>query len=321
MSEDYLWNRTGKADPEIVRLEQLLGGLKYSGEVAAPATPRRGKSTVSWGLAAAAVLVAGILTEPLLLRGPVTDWKLSNGRRVRAGQIIETGALQQTNIHADDTGEVTVDPNSRLQILASNNREQRFDLQRGVIHAFIWAPPGRFVVDTPSAKTIDLGCRYTLQVLNDGTGLVTVELGWVAFERNHIESFIPAGAACVTRPNRGPGTPYFTDAPKAVTDALAHFDTSGDAASLSIAVGAARPRDALSLWHLMVRTQGDQRAEVFDRFASIVRLPREATRAAVLRGDSRAMDSAWNALGLGDTDWWREWKFPPVPLEPQPSIH
>ena len=30
MNEDYLWDRTGPADEEIVRLEEVLGRLRYS---------------------------------------------------------------------------------------------------------------------------------------------------------------------------------------------------------------------------------------------------------------------------------------------------
>jgi hypothetical protein len=302
MNEEYLWDRSGEPDAETARLEQLLGQLKYSG--APVRQPRFRKPAVFWWIAAAAVLVGAAITVPLLLRGPLTNWRLPDGTRVRAGQIIETGSSPRTKIQADDTGEVTVDPGSRLRLVA----EQRFDLQHGAIHAYIWAPPGRFVVDTPSSKTIDLGCSYTLQVSNNGTGLLTVELGWVAFERNHVESFIPAGAACVTRPDRGPGTPYFTDAPDAFTKALERFDTSADTSALETAISTARPRDALSLWHLMLRTHGNQRAQVFDRFAGLVNLPPQATREAVLRGDGQAIDAAWNALDLGNTDWWREWK-------------
>ena len=299
MNEDYLWNRTGVPDPETVRLENLLGELKYRASV----KPRWDRRFRLSALAVAAAIIGGILLIPLLWRGPLTNWQSADGHRIRAGQTIETGKLQ-----SDDTGEVTVDPGSRLRLVTSTNREERFDLQRGTIHAFIWAPPGRFVVDTPSSKTIDLGCRYTLQVSQNGTGLLTVELGWVAFERKGIESFIPAGAACITRPDKGPGTPYFSDASPSLTKALARFDAAPDPAALETAIASARPRDALSLWHLMIRTHGDDRARVFDRFASLVTLPREVTREAVLKGDGKAIDAAWNALDLGDTDWWREWK-------------
>jgi hypothetical protein len=235
---------------------------------------------------------------------------LQNGARVRTGQLIETGAANKVKIQSNDTGEVTIDPDSRLRLISESGRNQRFDLQRGTIHAFIWAPPGRFVVDTPSSRTIDLGCRYTLQVTKDGNGLLTVEFGWVAFEHNNIESFIPAGAACITRKDKGPGTPYFTDAPNALINALARFDTSNDPAALDTVIASARDRDALSLWHLIIRTHGEQRVKVFDRFASLVHLPPDVTRDAVLRGDNKAMDASWDALGLGDTDWWREWKKP-----------
>jgi hypothetical protein len=259
-----------------------------------------------WWLAAAALAIVGAMT-PLFLRGPATNWRRPDGRRLRAGQIIETGSAD-AKIESADTGVVTIDAGSRLRLLRASGREQRFDLEVGAIHAFIWAPPRMFVVDTPSSKTVDLGCRYTLHVSKDGTGLLTVELGWVAFERDQVESFVPAGAACITRPATGPGIPYFEDAPAQLQDALERFDRSGDAGAFESVLRWARKRDALSLWHLMLRTQGDRRAEAFDRLSALVNLPPEASRGAILRGDNQAIDATWNALGLGDTSWWREWK-------------
>lgn len=309
MNEEYLWNRAGEPDPETVRLEQLLGQLKYSGDAATRSLPRKKSQTV-WWLAAAAALAAGILSLPIFMRGSLTHWKLADGRRLRTGQTIETDARRPARIRSDETGEITLDPRSRLRLLGATDREQRFDLRYGTLHAFIWAPPGRFVVNTPSSRTVDLGCRYTLRISESGAGMLTVELGWVAFERNKVESFIPAGAACVTRPDRGPGVPYFTDARKALTDALARFDTTGDPAALDAAIAASRPRDALSLWHLMARTRGEQRARVFDGFSTLVKLPPDVTREAILRGDAKAIDAAWNALDLGATEWWRAWKRP-----------
>jgi len=105
-----------------------------------------------------------------------------------------------------------VEPSTRVRLLAMAAGLKRVALDRGTIHAYIWAPPGQFVVDTPSAVTVDLGCAYTLQVDDSGAGLVRTSLGWVGFKLNGHESFIPAGAACATRPKVGPGTPYFEDA-------------------------------------------------------------------------------------------------------------
>jgi len=210
-------------------------------------------------------------------------------------------------IESDMTGAVTIEPASRMRLLASGRKEQ-FDLQRGTIHALIWAPPGRFVVETPSARTVDLGCQYTLQISDAGRGLLTVETGWVAFEWNKRESFIPAGAACITRPGKGPGTPWFSDAPEAMKKAVERFDESGDEATLEIVLRTARDRDALTLWHLLGRTSGAQRGEVFERFQRAVNLPANVTREAILAGKPDAVDGAWNAMELGSTEWWRNWE-------------
>ena len=302
MSEEYLWNRSGEPDEETARLEKLLSGFRYREK------GRRVTATRLWWLAAAAVLLAGVVAVPAFRTGPVTNWQFANGSRLRAGQIVETGSALDTTIQSESTGEVKIDPDSRLRLVRATDREQRFDLQHGTIHAFIWAPPGRFVVDTPSAKTIDLGCRYTLHTSKNGSGLLTVEMGWVAFQFHELESFIPAGAACATRPGHGPDTPYFVDAPDALKTALARFDVSKDPAELETVLKSARERDGLTLWHLLLRTEGSRRAEVFDRFATLVKLPPEVSKEATLRRDSKAIDGAWNALDLGETGWWRQWK-------------
>ena len=51
-------------------------------------------------------------------------------------------------------------PDSELRATGKN----RLALHRGSLHAFIWARPGKFVVDTPSARALDLGCEYTINV-------------------------------------------------------------------------------------------------------------------------------------------------------------
>jgi hypothetical protein len=252
-------------------------------------------------------VIGAVVGIPLATRGKLTAWQ-QNGQNLRAGQWIKTGTKDGVTIDAAAIGEVVVEPRSRLRLLASGENQQRFDLLRGTIHALIWAPPGRFVVDTPSAKTVDLGCRYMLQISDNGEGLLNVETGWVAFEWQKRESFIPAGAACVTRPGKGPGTPWFDDASGVLKQAVREFDQTGDEQMLKVVLSSARDRDALTLWHLLSRTYGYQRGEVFDRFEHAVELPATVTREAIMAGNSEAMGAAWNALNLGSTEWWRDWK-------------
>lgn len=296
--QDYLWDRSGAPDASIAHLEQVLGRLRWREK-----KPRRWPWIIAATAAAAILFIAVSIRSP----APVTSWRLSLADQtpvaVRTGEVITQGTME-----SDFVGEVEIEPKSRLRLLDSHAGEHRMALDRGTIHALIWAPPAAFVVDTPSAKTVDLGCRYTLRVARDGAGFLTVEMGWVAFQWKHLESFIPAGAACTTRPGHGPDTPHFLDAPQNLVASVARFDRTQDPHALAAALNAARPRDALTLWHLLERTQGAERAEVFDRFGALVKLSPEVTRDAVLRGDPKAMDAAWNALQLGDTSWWREWK-------------
>jgi hypothetical protein len=133
-------------------------------------------------------------------------------------------------------------------------------------------------------------------------------MGWVAFQWENLESFIPAGASCTTRPRRGPGTPYFADASNEFVSALGRFDQNGDSKAVAVVLADARPRDALTLWHLLSRTQGTERGNVFTRFSELVNLPPTVTKERIMRGEPEAIDAAWNALDLGNTDWWREWK-------------
>jgi hypothetical protein len=74
----------------------------------------------------------------------------------------------------------------------------------------------------------------------------------VAFEHGGRESFIPAGARCATRPGTGPGTPYMSDAPQALSDALSVLDFGGPSpasttAALAVVLRHARPDDAVTL--------------------------------------------------------------------------
>jgi len=329
---DYLWDGRGEVDPDVARLEEVLGVLRHRGTMPqlparVPGVPvRRGLRAAVFGLTAAAVivLVAGagwfaVAHRSLgwaverLAGDPVLDGKtLDATGRLRRGTWLETGAVDKARVRVGEIGLVDVDPETRLQLVEARGREHRMSLARGTIHALIWAPPKAFVVDTPSAVATDLGCAYTLQVDEAGAGLVRVTSGWVGFEYGGRESFIPKDAVCRTRPRVGPGTPYYEDAPSGYAAALTLLDFGpatdpGRAAALETVLSTARRKDALTLWHLLTRGTVEERRLVYDRMAALVPPPEGVTFNAVLRRDRRATDRWWNALGLDDASWWRVW--------------
>ena len=332
-NDDYLWDGSGPPDAEIVRLEALLEPYRHKGApLLLPArtpAPRRFASAALQILTAAASLAlvasaawfasavrpSGWTVQSLAGTPSVAGARIDAPSRLPIGQFVTTDAASRARIDVGSIGVVDVEPNSRLRLLSSRAGEHRMSLDHGQIRALIWAPPRLFFVNTPSATAIDLGCAYKLHVDDRGWGKVRVESGWVAFEYNGHESFIPKDAMCATRPGFGPGTPCYEDVPAGFEDALTILDFSptGDVrrrAALDIVLSGARTKDALTLWHLLSRGTPEERGRVYDRMAVLVPAPTGATREAIVRGDRRLLDAWWGSLGLDSASWWRIWKAP-----------
>jgi hypothetical protein len=209
--------------------------------------------------------------------------------RLALGEWLETDNSSRAQIEVGSIGEVEIDPNTRVRLVTAKPTEHRLELARGKMSARISAPPRLFFVDTPSAVAADLGCAYTLEVDDNGAGILHVTMGWVALQLKGRESMVPAGASCATRPGIGPGTPYFEDASDMFRTALSKFDFEPENKSwsttptLDVLLDQARPRDSLTLWHLLSRVEGTDRERVYDRLAVLVAPPDGVTRAGVLQ--------------------------------------
>jgi hypothetical protein len=116
---------------------------------------------------------------------------------------------------------------------------------------------------------------------------------------------------CATRTGVGPGTPHFETASTAFAQALQALDFGppGETrhAALERVLAEARPRDALSLWHLLARLDGKNRGRVFDRLKQLVPPPDVVTREGILRGERAMRERWWDELGLGSSEFWRMW--------------
>jgi hypothetical protein len=239
-----------------------------------------------------------------------SDARVVREAQVRPGESLET-AGGRVRIAVGDIGEVQLEPATRVALVDAGRRDHRLSLTRGTMHATIWAPPGHFYVETPSATAVDLGCRYSLEVTDEGSGVLRVEAGWVGIEHEGRLALIPAGAVGETRTGHGPGTPHYEDAPVALGRALDVFDFDGNegrrADALTTILAEARERDALTLWHLLARTRGADRARVFERLAGFVPPPASITREGILRSDQAMLEAWWGELGLGTSDFWRMW--------------
>jgi FecR protein len=361
MNDDYLWDGSGTPDPEIQHLEAFLCEFRHAERPLALPAETLLAATKPGGLlvqfpwlprlaAAAVILLALVIPFILPTTRPIApptgpSWDVANlegtpqigsesistnqsAAKLYVGQTLTTNSSSRASLSEEDLGEIQIDPNSRVRLLQSGPNHKHLQLEVGTIHAAIWAPPGEFVVDTPSAIAVDLGCAYTLHIAPDGSGTIRTTLGWVGFHLNGRDSFIPAGAMCSTRRQVGPGSPHFEDCSESFREALHTFDQSEPAshaksAALVTVLSQARAKDGLTLWHLLSRTSGDERKQVYQRFAVLVPPPQGVTRDGILALNPQMLDLYWNALDLGDISIWRYWEQSsnphPTPAPEQPQ--
>jgi hypothetical protein len=331
VSDDYLWDRSGPPDREVARLEDLLAPL--AGAVTTPGwvsdlPPVRRRPSRAFLATAAALLAAcgaSIFVHPGT--GTRSGWSVvslagsprigsepvGDAARLGTGEWLVTDSRSRAAVDVSDIGRLEVDPGTRLQLLGTRDGHHRLALRTGTVHAIIWSPPGQFVVETPASTAVDLGCAYTLHVAPDGSGVIDVDAGWVAFAHEGREAFIPAGARCAMRPRVGPGTPYFPDSSPALQQALMTIDFDGAAgparrAAVDRLVSLAGPRDAVSLWHVLQRVPRAERGALVDALARLVPPPSATTRDGAIAADRAMLDAWWDELGYGSMDWWRQWQ-------------
>lgn len=325
----YLWDKTGDPDPELQRWEQLLGRFASSGAdpLFRAGPPGPAAARYYWLAAAACLLLAvGIALRVAWQPGP--EWKVitlsgtplidrrpvASRGRIGAGGLLETDNLSRAKLRMGLMGTVEVEPNTRVRLIATRAGRHRIALESGTIAARLWAPPATLKVDTPSATAIDLGCAFTIHVDEGGTGMLRVTSGWVQFQLDDRKAVVPAGAAALTRPGVGPGTPFFEDSSSAFRSALERLDFGdsgyGDAGALGVVLSEARPKDVVTLLSLFRRLPPSARGMLFDRAAKLVPPPAGLTREDAIDGTNiPGMDGWWRKLGLGDAkNWLVNWR-------------
>ena len=221
------------------------------------------------------------------------------GARAAAGTLpvggwleVDDGGLAEVRIA--DIGELVVFGGSQVRLVGTGPAEHRIELARGRLSASVDAPPRLFVVDTPVAAAVDLGCVYELEVDDDGRTHLRVTKGEVSLEgKAGVVAYVPAGTEVVAMRAGGPGTPLALDASLALRAAVQRFD-AGDAGAVAALVEAAGPYDAITLWNALARVAPAGRAALMHALAARSPRPAHVGEDAVLAGDRAALE-AWRA--------------------------
>ena len=335
---DYLWDRSGPVDDEIAELEDLMSELKYARAMPPVEAPSSKKSQaphqnpLSWLMVAAGfVLVclswisrgsigaptpmARLPIEPpkigvtakaswrvSVLRGtPTCDGATLDGSdgKLMVGGWLETRDGDEARVAIAEIGELKLGPKSKMKLVASDRDLQRIELAQGDIHAFVNAPPRMFLVDTPTATAVDLGCEYDLSVQEDGAVSLTVQTGWVALEplKGNTATYVPAGFTARSH-QRGVTLPRRVQAPTAFREAVTRYPAGG---AIDAMLASAEPDDVPTLWHVLAYDPS-ARDRVYNKIAALSVPADHAAR--VIAGDGRALRRYGELLGVIPPPGW-----------------
>jgi hypothetical protein len=309
--KDYLWDPRAAPDPEIERLERALRPLGYEPRPfdwsTVPIPPARRRRPYVGPLAAAAAALLVVAGAWRMLAAPASGWRvetidgapmlstvsIDQTARMTAGQSLVTDSLSSARIDVGSIGTAAVGPNSRVRLVRSRGTEHRLALERGSLHARIWAPPRFFLVETPSALAVDLGCVYTLDIDEQGVGVLTVHSGQVELVQNGRRSLVTAGTAAAMRPRAGPGTPFPVSSSRRFRESLAAIDVGADSGdALDLVLREAAGQGTISLWHLLSRVRAADRGRIYDRLSALSAPPKGVTRDGIIALDRRML-SRW----------------------------
>ena len=217
-AERYLVEGTPPGDPEIERLEGLLGRYRYRprpaganpepGSTAAGPRPFLVSPRLLRGLVAAAavfVLVA-LAVHRFAPRGGYAVRGVPGAEWLARGAWLDTGDHLGV-VEVGEIGQLEVQPGARVRLDHARDRESLFYLARGRVDASILAPPEAFQIGTQAGLSVDLGCEYSLEVDDAGVTHIDVYSGQVAFEAADRTVYVPAGYMTRILPGAGPLVP------------------------------------------------------------------------------------------------------------------
>jgi hypothetical protein len=328
--DDYLWDRSGPADPEVERLEQLLAPLAHDRPLDELRLRRPRRRRTAWIIGGVVALAAvAVLALVLRTRGPggpcsgdagftfvarggtvgCNDGQVARGV-LPVGGVLDTGTAT-AEIAIAKIGTAELAPGTRIRLDRSDtDKRQELHLERGHMHARVTAPPRIFAVTTASTGVTDLGCEYTIEIDAHGKGWIEVQSGKVELETlAHAVIVAPAGTTARLLEGRRPSVPIATTAPAPLRAAVAAFE-QGEAGALARVLVAVTADDGITLANLAVLVPADRssqpacvapcsdRSLVLDRLAELSPPPDGVTVRAALSDPTKL--ETWREAVLVD---------------------
>ncbi len=262
--DGYLWQGSEPVDADVETFERLLAPLRHAAGARPPELARArgpvGGTGARWALAAVLCISLASAAAGWLW---LTSGRIAvtvDGERV-AWRVGERWVADGTRTVAlGGVGRFEVEAGTELRLEQCDRARSSFFLERGALTAFVFpsVEARYFQVGTPAVRCVDLGCRYRLEVDDEGAARVHVTLGEVAFEEARRAVRVPRGNVCRASVGDGVCTP------RAAVDAGTRFAALVDTYDRALAAGGARAgaaaallsaateaRHSLVVWHLL----------------------------------------------------------------------
>jgi ferric-dicitrate binding protein FerR (iron transport regulator) len=263
MSDDYLFDRSGRPDPDVERLEKLLAPLRHDAPLDELRVRR--KRRTPWFVIGVALAAAAAVAIYLALPGPRSACRGTagfafsgvggdvscGGTQVARGVLPVGGQLDtggnEASLTIADIGTATLGKQTRVRLERTDRERHQLALERGHMHAKVTAPPRLFAVTTKHTDVVDLGCEYTIDVDETGAGSICVMSGLVELAtKSGAVVITPEGACAAILAGQRPGLPHARDARPELITAVRAYDR-GEPGAREKLLAAADRRDAITL--------------------------------------------------------------------------
>jgi hypothetical protein len=296
MNDDYLWDKSGDPDAEVQKLEMLLGRCASNAPIPdfkRVAVIRRRRL---WPFAIAATLILCAILGVIRFYTPANRWRAiqESGTAevphslLRAGDVVRTknGSVR---LQSPSVGTIDLAANTTVRLIENRSRRHRLALAAGTIHAKTTSQPGVFIIETPNARAIDLGCEYTLTIAPNGGGELHVIAGWVDLTHGFEQSLVPQGASATIASDGSLTVPVFDDAAPAFHEAMRKHD-------VATIVALARTRDAFTLLNLFRDSTPEERMLLYNRLKQLVPPPPSITPESIRYWTPESTELWWRPI-------------------------
>ena len=278
--------------PEITMYSNNVMSVSFNNKESIGIKSQVHKANKSWYLWSSAAVILIAVSVFLIYKifqpgnnNSMTDgysnWQLINltgnatvngvkASKLNLGDILETDGTSSVVLKFTDGGNITIEPNSKIRLVTSDNNESRVEVISGTVNTDNKIKPGKIVIESNNVKVRDNGADYTFNVDDKGNGIVYVKDGKVSFiSNNNRQAYIPEGNFCYSQPDKGVGTPFRKESKPEFQQALYTYDFGNNKVPEAVysVLANSNVEDAYSLVNLLPRLDNNKKYMVYNKLS------------------------------------------------------